>query len=175
MSQAAQTPAHVRIAILVAALGYFVDLFDLVLFSILRVPSLKAIGVTDPDKITAIGKRLLDLQLLGMLLGGIAFGMLGDRFGRLKTLFGSILLYSVANILNAFVTEVWQYEILRFVAGLASRVNSEQASHSLPNFYQRRSAALERPSSPWSDSAARWLRESRGSTSRGITATSSAA
>jgi len=117
MSQAAQTPTRVRLAVLVAALGYFVDLFDLVLFSILRVPSLKAIGVTDPDQITAIGKRLLDLQLLGMLLGGLAFGMLGDRFGRLKTLFGSILLYSVANILNAFVTDVWQYEILRFVAG----------------------------------------------------------
>lgn len=117
MSQAAPTSTRVKLAVLVAALGYFVDLFDLVLFSILRVPSLKAIGVTDPDKITVIGKRLLDLQLGGMLLGGLAFGMLGDRFGRLKTLFGSILLYSVANILNAFVTEVWQYEILRFVAG----------------------------------------------------------
>ena len=101
----------------VAALGYFVDLFDLVLFSILRIPSLKAIGITDPDELTRVGKRLLDIQLTGMLLGGIAFGMLGDRFGRLKTLFGSILLYSVANILNAFVTEVWQYEVLRFVAG----------------------------------------------------------
>ncbi len=105
------------LAVTVAALGYFVDLFDLVLFSILRVPSLKALGVTDPEQITSIGKRLLDVQLTGMLLGGIAFGMLGDRLGRLKTLFGSILLYSVANILNAFVTDVWQYEVLRFVAG----------------------------------------------------------
>ena len=105
------------LAIAVAALGYFVDLFDLVLFSILRIPSLKAMGVTDPDELTRIGKNLLDIQLIGMLLGGIAFGMLGDRFGRLKTLFGSILLYSVANILNAFVTDVWQYEVLRFVAG----------------------------------------------------------
>jgi MFS family permease len=105
------------LAVAVAALGYFVDLFDLVLFSILRIPSLKAIGITDPDELTRVGKRLLDIQLTGMLLGGIAFGMLGDRFGRLKTLFGSILLYSVANILNAFVTEVWQYEVLRFVAG----------------------------------------------------------
>jgi len=105
------------LAVAVAALGYFVDLFDLVLFSILRVPSLKAIGVADPDQLTIVGKRLLDIQLVGMLLGGLAFGMLGDRFGRLKTLFGSILLYSVANILNAFVTDVWQYEVLRFVAG----------------------------------------------------------
>ena len=105
------------LAVAVAALGYFVDLFDLVLFSILRIPSLRALGVTDPDELTRVGKRLLDVQLVGMLLGGIAFGMMGDRMGRLKTLFGSILLYSVANILNAFVTEVWQYEVLRFVAG----------------------------------------------------------
>jgi MFS family permease len=105
------------LAVLVAALGYFVDLFDLVLFSIVRIPSLKALGITDPEQLTLVGKRLLDIQLVGMLLGGIAFGMLGDRLGRLKTLFGSILLYSVANILNAFVNEVWQYEVLRFVAG----------------------------------------------------------
>ncbi|MGA1223853.1 MAG: MFS transporter [Phycisphaerales bacterium] len=105
------------LAIAVAALGYFVDLFDLVLFSILRIPSLKALGVTDPDELTRIGKDLLDIQLIGMLLGGVAFGMLGDRVGRLKTLFGSILLYSVANILNAFVTDIWQYEVLRFIAG----------------------------------------------------------
>ncbi|MFM7052560.1 MAG: MFS transporter [Planctomycetota bacterium] len=105
------------LAISVAALGYFVDLFDLVLFSILRVPSLNAIGITDSTEVLATGKRLLDIQLVGMLLGGIAFGMLGDRLGRLKTLFGSILLYSVANLLNAFVTDLWQYEILRFVAG----------------------------------------------------------
>ncbi|MEY5060692.1 MAG: hypothetical protein RIS45_613, partial [Planctomycetota bacterium] len=84
------------LVIAVAALGYFVDLFDLVLFSILRVPSLKALGVTDPAEITRVGKNLLDIQLIGMLLGGIAFGMLGDRLGRLRTLFGSILLYSVA-------------------------------------------------------------------------------
>lgn len=105
------------LAVAVAALGYFVDLFDLVLFSILRIPSLKALGITDPEQLTTVGKRLLDIQLTGMLLGGIAFGMMGDRLGRLKTLFGSILLYSLANVLNAFVTDVWQYEVLRFVAG----------------------------------------------------------
>lgn len=117
--QAADRPIDRKtlLVIAVAALGYFVDLFDLVLFSILRVPSLKALGVTDPAEITRIGKNLLDIQLIGMLLGGIAFGMLGDRLGRLRTLFGSILLYSVANILNAFVTDIWQYEALRFIAG----------------------------------------------------------
>ena len=105
------------LAVIVAALGYFVDLFDIVLFSILRIPSLKALGITDPAELKSLGKHLLDLQLTGMLAGGIAFGMLGDKFGRLKTLFGSILVYSIANILNAFVTDVWQYEVLRFVAG----------------------------------------------------------
>jgi len=108
---------RVILVIAVAALGYFVDLFDLVLFSILRVPSLQALGITDPQELTKVGKHLLDIQLIGMLLGGLAFGILGDRVGRIKTLFGSILLYSVANILNAFVTDVWQYEVLRFIAG----------------------------------------------------------
>ncbi|MDA1008571.1 MAG: MFS transporter [Planctomycetota bacterium] len=107
----------VVLTVIVAALGYFVDIFDLVLFSILRIPSLQSIGITDPIQLKVIGKHLLDLQLIGMLCGGIAFGMVGDRFGRLKTLFGSILLYSVANILNAFVTTVEQYEVIRFVAG----------------------------------------------------------
>ncbi len=123
MSSGNATPAETPLsrqtilAVAVAALGYFVDLFDLVLFSIVRVPSLKALGVTEPEQLTTVGKRLLDIQLTGMLLGGIAFGMLGDRLGRIKTLFFSILLYSLANILNAFVTDVWQYEVLRFVAG----------------------------------------------------------
>jgi len=123
MSSGNATPAETPLsrqtilAVAVAALGYFVDLFDLVLFSIVRVPSLKALGVTEADQLTTVGKRLLDIQLTGMLLGGIAFGMLGDRLGRIKTLFFSILLYSLANILNAFVTDVWQYEVLRFVAG----------------------------------------------------------
>lgn len=117
MAPSASPNTRVQLAVLVAALGYFVDLFDLVLFSIVRVPSLKALGVTDPDALRTVGKHLLDIQLIGMLLGGIAFGVLGDRIGRTKTLFGSIFLYSIANILNAFVTDVSQYEILRFVAG----------------------------------------------------------
>ncbi|MDA1106760.1 MAG: MFS transporter [Planctomycetota bacterium] len=114
---ATATRLRMVLTVLVAALGYFVDLFDLVLFSIVRIPSLKSLGITDPDELTRVGLHLLNIQLIGMLLGGIAFGVMGDRVGRLKTLFGSILLYSVANILNAFVTEVWQYEVLRFVAG----------------------------------------------------------
>ncbi len=89
-------------AILVAALGYFVDIYDLILFSIVRVPSLRALGLDD-SLITSQGLLLLNLQMAGMLIGGILFGVLGDRRGRLSVLFGSIFLYSIANILNGFV------------------------------------------------------------------------
>lgn len=102
----------------VAALGYFVDIYDLLLFSIIRVESLKSIGVTDPADIQNIGLALLNWQMAGMLIGGIAWGVLGDKKGRLSVLFGSIILYSLANIANGFVQTVGQYEALRFIAGL---------------------------------------------------------
>ncbi|MFO0548688.1 MAG: MFS transporter [Polyangiaceae bacterium] len=104
-------------AVLVAALGYFVDIYDLVLFSALRVPSLKGVGVVDPVALKTAGKMLLDVQLAGMMVGGVALGILGDKRGRMKVLFGSILLYSLANFANAFVTSVSAYAVLRFVAG----------------------------------------------------------
>ena len=124
----------VTLAVLVAALGYFVDLYDLVLFSILRVPSLKGLGL-EGEAITVDGVMLLNLQLAGMFIGGLAWGVLGDRRGRLAVLFGSIILYSLANLANAFVADVpegssfgflhavglgdaiRQYAVLRFVAG----------------------------------------------------------
>jgi putative MFS transporter len=106
----------VRLAVLVAALGYFVDMYDLVLFSILRVPSLRSIGVLD-GALTTTGGELLNLQLAGMILGGLFFGVLGDKRGRLQVLFGSILLYSAANLGNAFVTSVPAYGAFRFFAG----------------------------------------------------------
>lgn len=105
-----------KLSVLVAALGYLVDIYDLILFGVVRIPSLQAIGVS-ADQMNDIGHYLLDIQMLGMLLGGIAWGVLGDRQGRLSVLFGSILLYSVANIANGFVTDVPTYAVLRFVAG----------------------------------------------------------
>ena len=107
----------VRIAIIVAALGYFVDIYDLLLFSIVRIQSLKDLGV-DESQVKDIGIQLLNMQMFGMLLGGIFWGILGDRKGRISVLLGSILMYSLANILNGFVQTVQQYEILRFVAGI---------------------------------------------------------
>lgn len=102
---------------IVAALGYFVDIYDLLLFGIVRVSSLKSIGVTE-DQILGTGVLLINSQMLGMLIGGIIWGVLGDKKGRVSVLFGSIALYSLANIANAFVTNVEMYVILRFLAGV---------------------------------------------------------
>ncbi len=107
----------VILAVLVAALGYFVDIYDLILFSIVRVPSLRDLGLSD-EEILDKGLMLLNLQMGGMLIGGILFGILGDKKGRLSVLFGSILLYSIANLANAYVQTVEQYAILRFIAGI---------------------------------------------------------
>jgi MFS transporter, putative metabolite:H+ symporter len=101
-------------AVLVAALGYFVDVYDLVLFLVVRVQSLKELGL-DP---TIDGEKLLSVQMYGMLLGGILWGILGDKRGRLSVLFGSIILYSCANIANSFVQGYSSYLICRFIAGI---------------------------------------------------------
>ena len=103
--------------VIVAALGYFVDIYDLLLFSIVRRPSLMALGVPE-DQLFAQGEYLLRVQMTGLLIGGILWGIMGDKRGRLSVLFGSILLYSLANIANGFATSVPQYAMLRFIAGI---------------------------------------------------------
>lgn len=105
------------IPVVVAALGYFVDIYDLLLFSIVRVPSLKALYVPS-TLLLEKGIFLINVQMAGMLLGGILWGVIGDKKGRLTVLFGSILLYSIANIANGFVANVDQYALLRFIAGI---------------------------------------------------------
>ncbi|WP_139924822.1 MFS transporter [Hymenobacter sp. DG01] len=104
--------------VVVAALGYFVDIYDLILFSIVRVNSLKDLGITAPDAVTNQGLYLINMQMGGMLLGGILWGILGDKRGRLSVLFGSILIYSLANIANGFVQTIEQYAWLRLIAGI---------------------------------------------------------
>lgn len=106
-----------NVTIIVAALGYFVDIYDLLLFSIIRKPSLESFGL-HPAQVTSSGEFILQIQMLGLLIGGIFWGILGDKKGRLSVLFGSILLYSVANIFNGFVVNVNQYALVRFIAGL---------------------------------------------------------
>ncbi len=118
---------NVRLAILVAALGYFVDVYDLILFSILRVSSLTDLGFSGDDLVTK-GIYLFNAQLIGMLVGGVFWGVIGDKIGRIQLLFGSILLYSVGNILNGFVGQMTlidpfiapidQYALLRFITGV---------------------------------------------------------
>lgn len=103
--------------VIVIAMGYFVDIYDLILFGVVRVASLTELGLNS-DQITSWGSIILNMQMGGMLIGGIIWGMLGDKKGRLSVLFASIILYSVANFLNAFVTNVEQYALLRFIAGI---------------------------------------------------------
>jgi MFS transporter, putative metabolite:H+ symporter len=104
--------------VIVAALGYFVDIYDLLLFSIVRVTSLKSLGVITEQDLLSKGIYLINSQMAGLLVGGILWGIMGDKKGRLSVLFGSILLYSLANIANGFVTSVDQYALLRFIAGI---------------------------------------------------------
>src|SRR5262245_4915203 len=103
--------------VIVAALGYFVDIYDLLLFGIIRLPTLQSLGLT-PEQITTQGEGIIMWQMAGLLIGGIIWGVMGDKRGRLSVLFGSILLYSLANIANGFVETVTQYKIIRFIAGL---------------------------------------------------------
>ena len=105
------------VPVIVAALGYMVDMYDLFLFNIVRLPSLKDMGLTG-DELSHKGLLMLDVQMAGMLCGGILWGITGDKKGRLSVLFGSILLYSLANIANGFVTSFDQYLVLRFIAGV---------------------------------------------------------
>jgi putative MFS transporter len=108
---------HVAFLILVASLGYFVDIYDLLVFSIVRKPSLLGIGVKAAD-VKAVGVSIINWQMFGLLIGGLLWGIIGDKLGRIKVLFGSILLYSIANFINGRVTTVEEYTIVRFIAGI---------------------------------------------------------
>jgi MFS family permease len=104
-------------AVIMAALGYFVDIYDLLLFGIVRTDSLKDLGVVG-DAIRNQGEYLISMQMGGMLFGGILWGILGDKKGRISVLFGSILIYSIANIANGMVTTVDGYAFWRLIAGI---------------------------------------------------------
>ncbi|NVJ19286.1 MFS transporter [Myxococcus sp. AM010] len=107
-----------NLTVLVAGLGYFVDLFDITLFGVVRVASLKDIGITDPSDILQSGLLIYNAQMVGMMVGGLLWGVLADKRGRLSVMFGSILLYSFANLANAFAWDVTSYAVFRFLGGV---------------------------------------------------------
>ena len=116
-----QKPASIfHIAVIVAALGYFVDIYDMLLFTIVREPSLAALGVdlTVKQDVIAASTKVITWQMWGLLIGGIIWGVMGDKKGRLSVLFGSIILYSIANFFTGFVQSVEQYAYARFAAGI---------------------------------------------------------
>lgn len=108
---------NVVLLVVVAALGYFVDIYDLIIFSIVRIQSFQDIGVPQ-ELMRSKGEFVLNMQMGGLLLGGLIWGIIADKYGRIKVLFGSILLYSLANIYNGFVQDVNTYAIIRFIAGI---------------------------------------------------------
>ncbi len=127
MKPHAATKNPLNIIVIVAALGYFVDIYDLILFGIVRTPSLNGLGFTEPKLVTEYGLHLISIQMIGMLVGGLLWGIMGDKKGRVSVLFGSIIMYSLANIANAYVKEFAElaglsiidaYSILRFIAGI---------------------------------------------------------
>jgi MFS family permease len=121
MKNPVQDPVSYRslfsLPVIVAALGYFVDVYDLLVFNIVRVPSLKALGLS-PEEVSLLGSKIYNWQQAGLLLGGILWGIWADKRGRLSVLFGSIIVYSTANILCGFVQSPDVYALLRFIAGV---------------------------------------------------------
>ena len=121
MNNSSKKPQGIfSLAVIVAALGYFVDIYDLLLFTIVREPSLQGLGVNlkNATEVIAASTKIINWQMVGLLIGGILWGIMGDKKGRLSVLFGSILLYSVANFITGFVTTTDQYAYARFVAGI---------------------------------------------------------
>lgn len=106
-----------NIVVLAAGLGFFIDTFDIFLFNVYRVSSLKELGLSG-EALTRAGEYLLSMQMLGMMIGGVLSGIIADRKGRVAVLFGSIVIYSIANVCNGFVQDVDTYAIIRFFAGL---------------------------------------------------------
>ncbi|TAE20895.1 MAG: MFS transporter [Cytophagales bacterium] len=122
-SQRTATASLFSLPVIVAALGYFVDIYDLLLFGIVRLPSLQSLGL-NAEQISIEGTRIFNWQMGGLLLGGILWGVLGDKRGRLSVLFGSIITYSLANIACGFIPQVTfmdpitYYALMRFIAGI---------------------------------------------------------
>jgi MFS family permease len=107
-----------NLTVMVAALGYFVDMFDITLYGVVRLASLKDLGLSKPQEILDAGIYIYNMQAIGMMVGGLLWGVIADKRGRLSVMFASIVLYSLGNIANAFVWDVHSYAICRFLTGL---------------------------------------------------------
>ncbi|MFN8944266.1 MAG: MFS transporter [Pseudobdellovibrionaceae bacterium] len=118
MAKLSEIKQALNLTVIVAALGYFVDMFDITLFGVVRTTSLKDLGLTDPQQLLDSGILIYNMQMIGMMIGGVIWGMMADRKGRLSVMFGSILLYSLGNIANAFVWDVNSYAICRLITGI---------------------------------------------------------
>lgn len=112
-----KTYGVLSLPVIVGALGYFVDIYDLLLFGIVRRQSLQDLGLSG-DQLATTGEFIISVQMAGLLIGGIIWGIMGDKKGRLSVLFGSIILYSLANIANGLVQTTDQYALVRFIAGI---------------------------------------------------------
>ena len=117
MTTAQKQYGVLSLPVIVGALGFFVDVYDLLLFSIIRKPSLQSLHLS-PEEVLSKGELIISVQMIGLTLGGIIWGIMGDKKGRLSVLFGSIILYSLANIANGMVQTVPQYVLMRFLAGV---------------------------------------------------------
>src|SRR5690606_17543763 len=117
MTLSSSSKKNTALLVLTAALGYFVDIYDLVIFSIVRVKSFHDIGIAETD-MRLLGEYVLNMQMAGLLIGGLIWGVIGDKYGRIKVHFGSIFLYSAANMINGFVNDIHSYALIRFVAGI---------------------------------------------------------
>ncbi len=118
MAKLSDIKRALNLTVIVAALGYFVDMFDITLFGVVRGSSLKDLGLTDPQELLNAGIHIYNMQMIGMMIGGVIWGMMADRKGRLSVMFGSILLYSLGNIANAFVWNVESYALCRLITGI---------------------------------------------------------
>ncbi|MES2328607.1 MAG: MFS transporter [Bacteroidota bacterium] len=117
MTTAQKQYGVLSLPVIVGALGFFVDVYDLLLFSIIRKPSLESLHLS-PEEVLSKGELIISVQMIGLVVGGIIWGIMGDKKGRLSVLFGSIILYSLANIANGMVQTVPQYVLMRFLAGV---------------------------------------------------------
>jgi MFS family permease len=117
INQSSAAKSVFSLPVIVASLGYFVDVYDLLLFNVVRVPSLRDLGLSD-EQISFVGGSIYNWQQAGLLIGGLLWGIWGDTFGRRSVLFGSIMMYSLANIACGFVHDIDLYAVVRFAAGL---------------------------------------------------------